>query len=123
MKKPLRTPERRHQKRCAVIGNPVAMMSPGPAVPGKVTCISPESVEIVYDQVNGTRLSETERLDILAADFVHPIYLEGLPVKIISDRAANASSNPMARKRVLAFDRLSGDQRNQLQSFIYSFAY
>jgi hypothetical protein len=99
------------------------MMSPGPSMPGKVTCISPDSVEIVYDQINGTQLAETEELDILAADFVRPIYLEGLPVKLISDDSASGFRDLTARKRVLVFDHLTTDQRNQLQSFIYSFAY
>jgi len=115
--------ERRRHKRFAVIGSPIAMMSPGPSIPGKVTCISPESVEIVYDQINGTKLTETDELDILAADFARPIYLEGLPVKMISDLAASGFRDPTARKRVLAFDQMTADQRNQLQSFIYSFAY
>jgi len=115
--------ERRRHKRFAVIGSPIAMMSPGPSIPGKVTCISPESVEIVYDQLNGTKLAESGELDILAADFVRPIYLEGLPVKVISDRADCGFRNRKARKRVLAFNRMTADQRNQLQSFIYSFAF
>ena len=115
--------ERRRHKRFAVIGSPIAMMSPGPSIPGKVTCISPESVEIVYDQLNGTKLAESGELDILAADFVRPIYLEGLPVKMISDLAASGFRDPTARKRVLAFDQMTADQRNQLQSFIYSFTY
>lgn len=115
--------ERRRHKRFAVIGSPIAMMSPGPSIPGKVTCISPESVEIVYDQLNGTKLAESGELDILAADFVRPIYLEGLPVKVISERAASGFKDLTARKQVLAFDRMTADKRNQLQSFIYSFAY
>jgi hypothetical protein len=115
--------ERRHHKRFDVIGCPVALMSPGPSIPGKVTRISPKSVEIVYEQVNGTKLAETDALDILAADFVRPIYLEGLPVKVVSDGAASGTASPTVRKRVLAFDRMTADQRNQLQSFIYSFAY
>jgi hypothetical protein len=115
--------ERRHHKRFAVIGSPVAMMKPGPSRPGKVTCISPDSVEIVYDQINGTQLAETDELDILAADFVRPIYLEGLPVKLISDDSASGFRDLRARKRVLVFDHLTTNQRNQLQSFIYSFAY
>jgi hypothetical protein len=80
-------------------------------------------VEIVYEQLNGTPLAEAGALDIIAADFVRPIYLEGLPVKVISDRAAGDIRDQAARKRVLAFDPLTADQRNQLQSFIYSFAY
>ena len=115
--------ERRRHKRFAVIGSPIAMMSPGPSIPGKVTCISPESVEIVYDQINGTKLTETDELDILAADFARPIYLERLPVKVISDAATSGFTGLTARKRVLAFDRMTADQRNQLQGFIYSFAY
>jgi hypothetical protein len=115
--------ERRRHKRFAVMGSPIALMSPGPSIPGKVTRISPESVEIVYDQLNGTQLAEDGALDIVAADFVRPIYLEGLPVKVISDRAAGDIRDQAARKRVLAFDRMTADQRNQLQSFIYSFAY
>ena len=115
--------ERRRHKRFAVIGSPVAMMGPGPSIPGKVICISPESVEIVYDPINGTSLAEAGELDILAADFARPVYLERLPVKVISDCAAGGFREPTARKRVLAFDRMTANQRNQLQSFIYSFAY
>jgi hypothetical protein len=120
MSKPL---ERRRHKRFAVMGSPIAMMSPGPSMPGKVTRISPDSVEIVYEQLNGTKLAEIGELDILAADFVRPIYLEGLPVKVISDRAAKGFADQTTRKRVLGFDRMTADQRNQLQSFIYSLAY
>lgn len=115
--------ERRRQKRMAVIGNPVALMSPGPSRPGKVTCIGIERVEIVSDSVNETNPVATEQLGILAADFVRPVYLERLPVKMISDGSAGGNSSPSARKRVLAFDRMTADQRNQLQSFIYSFGY
>jgi hypothetical protein len=115
--------ERRRQKRMAVIGNPVALMRPGPSQPGKVTCIGVESVEIVYDSVNEINPVATEELDILAADFVRPVYLERIPVKVISDSAASGTPNPKAHKRVLAFDRMTAEQRNQLQSFIYSFAY
>jgi hypothetical protein len=116
--------ERRRHKRLAVIGSPIAIMSLGPSVPGKVTRISPESVEIVYEQVNGTTPpAETGQLDIIAADFARPICLEGLPVKLISEGTVNGNSSASPRKRVLAFDGMTADQRNQLQSFIYSFAY
>jgi len=115
--------ERRRQKRLDVIGSPVALMRPGPSRLGKITRIGIESVEIVYDSVNDTNPTATEELDILAADFVRPVCLERLPVKVISDNRASGTKNPVARKRVLAFDRLTADQCNQLQSFIYSFAY
>lgn len=115
--------ERRRQKRMAVIGNPVVLMRPGPSRPGKVTCIGIESVEIVYDSVNEINPVATKELDILAADFVRPVYLGRLPVKMISDGSAGGNSSSTTRKRVLAFDRMTADQRNQLQSFIYSFGY
>jgi hypothetical protein len=115
--------ERRRLKRLAVIGIPVAIMRPGPPQPGKVTRISLDSVEIVYEQAGGANPAETGELDIFAADFVRPVYLERIPVKVISDGAANGTTNPKAHKRVLAFDRLTTDQCNQLQSFIYSFGY
>jgi hypothetical protein len=107
----------------AVIGNPVVLMRPGPSRPGKVTCIGIESVEIVYDSVNEINPVATKELDILAADFVRPVYLGRLPVKMISDGSAGGNSSSTTRKRVLAFDRMTADQRNQLQSFIYSFGY
>lgn len=115
--------ERRRYKRFYVVGRPIAMMSPGPSAPGKVTCISTESVEIVYDAIGGAKPAETEALDILAADFTRPVYLEDLPVKVISDHAAGGPRGAAGRKRVLAFERMTVEQRNQLQSFIYSFAY
>lgn len=115
--------ERRRHKRFHVVGSPIAMMSPGPSVPGKVTCISPESVEIVYDAIGGVMPAETEALDILAADFIRPIYLESLSVEVVSDHAAGGPRAPAERKRVLAFKRMTAEQRHQLQSFIYSFAY
>lgn len=117
------TLERRRYKRLAVIGYPVAIMKPGPSRPGKVTRISTESAEIIYDSIDSAQPGETGELDILAADFVRPVCLERLPVKMVSDRAADGKKGTPVRTRVLAFDRITADQRNQLQSFIYSFAY
>lgn len=118
-----KTAERRRCKRLDVIGCPVAIMKPGPSRPGKVTRISTECVEILYDPIDSAQPDETGELDILAADFVRPVCLERLPVKMVSDRAASGKEGLSVRKRVLAFDRMTADQRNQLQSFIYSFAY
>jgi hypothetical protein len=115
--------ERRRHKRLAVMGSPVAIMKPGPSRPGKVTRISATSVEIIYDSIDSERPAETGELDILAADFVRPVYLERLPVRMVSDSATSGNTGPPVRKRVLAFDRMTADQHNQLQSFIYSFAY
>ncbi|RPJ13123.1 MAG: hypothetical protein EHM37_07900 [Deltaproteobacteria bacterium] len=115
--------ERRRLKRLAVIGIPVAIMRPGPPRPGKVTRISLDSVEIVYEQAGGANPAETVELDIFAADFVRPVCLDRLPVKMISDSSTSSLRDPAARKRVLGFDPITPDQRNQLQSFIYSFAY
>ncbi len=115
--------ERRRLKRQTVIGSPVAIMRPGPPWPGKVTRISLDSVEIVYEQVSVANPAETGELDIFAADFVRPVCLERLPVKMISDSSTSGFRDPAARKRVLGFDHITPDQRNQLQSFIYSFAY
>lgn len=118
------TGERRRHERMAVIGCPIAIMKPGPGGPGKVTRISSESIEIVYDPIGSPPPDETGELDILAADFVRPVCLQRLPVRMVSDTAADdADSVPRVRKRVLAFDRMTADQRNQLQSFICSFAY
>lgn len=115
--------ERRRQKRMAVIGCPVAIMKPGPPKPGKITRISSESIEIVYDPIGSPPPGATGELDILAADFVRPVCLQRLPVKMVSDTAAGGNIGLPVRKRVLAFDRMTADQRNQLQSFICSFAY
>lgn len=115
--------ERRRHKRLAVMGSPVAIMKPGPSRPGKVTRISATSVEIIYDSIDSARPDDTGELDILAADFVRPVYLERLPVRMVSDSATSGNTGPPVRKRVLAFDRMTADQHNQLQSFIYSFAY
>jgi hypothetical protein len=123
MKNVAKAIERRRLKRLAVIGSPVAIMRPGPPRPGKVTRISLDSVEIVYERVNGAKPDETGELDIFAADFVRPVCLERLPVKTISDSSTGSVRDSAARKRVLGFDRITPDQRNQLQSFIYSFAY
>jgi hypothetical protein len=115
--------ERRRHKRLGVIGSPIALMSPGPATPGRVTRISNGSVEIVFDPAAAAPPAETGRLDIIAADFARPVCLQGLPFKLISDGLSNGRSGPPVCKRVLAFDRMTADQRRQLQSFIYSFAY
>jgi len=115
--------ERRRHKRLAVMGSPVAIMKPGPSRPGKVTRISATSVEIIYDSIDSARPDDTDELDILAADFVRPVYLERLPVRMVSDSATSDNTGPPVRKRVLAFDPMTADQHNQLQSFIYSFAY
>jgi hypothetical protein len=116
--------ERRRHKRLGVIGSPVAMMSPGPSTPGRVTRISTGSVEIVFDPAAAAAPpAETGRLDIIAADFARPVCLQGLPFKLISDGLSNGRSGPPVCKRVLAFDRMTADQCRQLQSFIYSFAY
>jgi len=115
--------ERRRHKRFGVIGSPIARMSPGPSVPGKVTRISPESVEILYVAVPDRNPVDTEEIDILAADFVRPVCLERLPVRLISDVSTTGGAGPTARRRVLGFNGITPEQRNQLQSFIYSFAY
>jgi hypothetical protein len=117
--------ERRHQKRFSVIGKPLALLRPGPARPGQVTRISLDTVEIAYDQVNGSNLPETSEFDIVAADFGQVVLLQRIPVKMISDRAEKATGDrpsSSARKRVLAFGDLTADQRSQLQGFIYSYA-
>jgi hypothetical protein len=106
-----------------VIGSPIARMSPGPSVPGKVTRISPESVEILYVAVPDRNPVDTEEIDILAADFVRPVRLERFPVRLISDVSTTGGAGPTARRRVLGFNGITPEQRNQLQSFIYSFAY
>jgi len=115
--------ERQRCRRMAVIGCPVAIMRPGLPRPGKVTRINSESIEIIYDPIDSPPPGETGELDILAADFVRPVCLQRLPVKMLSDTAAKGYIGPPVRKRVLAFDRMTADQRNQLQSFICSFAY
>jgi hypothetical protein len=123
MKLFVKTPERRRHKRMAVIGCPVAIIKPGPLRPGKVTRISAESVEIIYDFTDSAQPGGTGELDILAADFVWPICLERIPVRTVSDSPTDGATASTARRRVLAFDGMTADQRHELQSFIYSFAY
>ncbi len=127
MKTPTKIPERRRQKRWGVTGNPLAVMRPAPACPGKLLRISDEAAEIIYRQVNGTCETATDELDILVPDFTRGLYLERIPVKTVADQpaaspAAEAPGDKRLRKRVVSFGKLTADQIGQLRSFISSFA-
>jgi hypothetical protein len=100
-------------------------MRPGPSRPGRVTLISKGAAEIVYDCTLGQALSDTDELDILVADFTRGLYLKGIPVRTISDHETAGGGKPERsglRKRVVAFGRLTADQRHQLEGFISVYA-
>ena len=126
MKAMSKTLERRRHKRFTVTGKPLAVMSPGPAKPGQVTRISDEAAEILYNSADGSKMADTDELNILVADFARGLYLERIPVKTISDDSAAAGGgrwDDRIRKRVVAFGKLTADQKCQLHSFIASFGY
>ena len=60
-------PERRCHKRFAVTGKPLAVMKPGPAKPGQVARISDEAAEILYHSADGSKMADTDELNILVA--------------------------------------------------------
>lgn len=127
MKTPTNPPERRRQKRLGVTGNPLAVMRPAPACPGKLLRISDAAAEIIYRQVNGACEKPTDELDILVPDFTRGLYLERIPVKTVVDQPAASSPTDAAgdrglRKRVVSFGKLTADQLGQLRSFMSSFA-
>jgi hypothetical protein len=110
-----------------VTGNPLAVMRPAPACPGKLLRISDQGAEIVYPQVNGACEKATDELDILVPDFTRGLYLERIPVKTVVDQPAaspptDAAGDRGLRKRVVSFSKLTSDQLGQLRSFISLYA-
>jgi hypothetical protein len=112
--------DRRRCQRFAVVGKPLAVMKPGPDQPGRVTQISTEAVEISYI-TDGSKVADTDELDILVADFTRGLHLQWIPVQTISD-CSSEECDHFVRKRIVAFGKLTGDQRRDLQSFIRAYA-
>jgi hypothetical protein len=127
MKSHSKTLERRHHKRFAVTGNPLAVMRPAPSRPGKLLRISKDAAEIIYCQTDSITGTMTAEIDILVPDFTRGIFLDGIPMKTISDMpvaksAAIEDEYDCMRKRVVKFEKLTSEQLGQLQSLIYSYA-
>lgn len=125
MKRLTKPLDRRRCKRFSVVGKPLAVMRPGPGQPGLVTRISREAVEIFYNVTNGSKVADTDELDILVADFTRGLHLQRIPVITVSDCSAEPSGHfscSNLRKRIVAFGNLTGNQRSELQSFIHAYA-
>jgi len=117
--------DRRSCKRFTVVGRPLAVMKPGQGEPGRVARISVEAVEILYNANCDSRIADTDELDILVADFTRGLYLHRVPVKTVSDCAAEPMGlleHSCVRRRIVAFGNLTGEQRSELQSFIHAYA-
>jgi len=115
--------ERRDQPRYRIRKNAIAVVRPGSTFPGQVTEVSRTGLVFLYPDT-GTGLGGDGWIDVLVADFQKGLHLQGVPVKTVSDRTlgeGGGSGGFPLRKRVVTFEKMSLEQRAELEFFLRVF--